>query len=195
MLCSYSQFMDGDDMKDHDDTPRGSNDQWRLTPSLLDPNSFAFASFANQPPGYYTPTSGGTSALYHSQAGDLHTPGFSLGLGTPLSLPTSEVPLHGGQVSTAPMHAFHAQVMAPHMFQNENPFAFQSHQAFAPHQFSHQPADYDPMQQTQEDSPLDGVQDGMHVDLSMQDHSPVLTFPQHLDGAMHPPLVQQPMEK
>lgn len=45
-----------DDIKDLDLTSRGSNEPWGFTPSLLDPNSFAFSQFANQPPQYYTPT-------------------------------------------------------------------------------------------------------------------------------------------
>ena len=36
---------------------------FRFTPSLLDPNSSAFAAFAAQPPGYYTPTPTGSSTL------------------------------------------------------------------------------------------------------------------------------------
>src|SRR5579871_1810425 len=85
-----------EDIKDQDPTPRAQHEPWRFTPSLLDPNSFAFSAFANQPPGYYTPTPGGTNTLYHNQAGDLHTPGMGIGmgLGTPLSLPTSADGLH-----------------------------------------------------------------------------------------------------
>src|SRR3954467_9216813 len=76
-------------------TPKPFTDQWRLTPSLMDPNSLAFSAFANQPPGYYTPTPGGFNTLWHSSAaGDLHTPG-ALGLNTPLSLPHSMHALHG----------------------------------------------------------------------------------------------------
>jgi hypothetical protein len=53
---------------DMDPTPKaGAN--FRFTPSLLDPNSSAFAAFANQPPGYYTPTPGGST--YALQSYDL----------------------------------------------------------------------------------------------------------------------------
>ena len=76
-------------MKDHDSTSHGNQDPWRFTPSLMDTNSFAFASLANQSPGYYTPTPGGTHTWYHNRAGDLHTPGMAMGIGTPLSLPTT----------------------------------------------------------------------------------------------------------
>jgi hypothetical protein len=135
-----------DDLKDQDPTPRGNAEPWRFTPSLLDPNSFAFTSFANQPPGYYTPTPGGTNTLYHSQAGDLHTPGFSFGLGTPLSLPTSEGGVHAGQIApTAHLHGFNHHALNSHHFQNVNPFAMQPQhsQSFAPHQFTHQPSAFD----------------------------------------------------
>ena len=49
---------------DLDPTPKASTEvQFRFTPSLLDPNSSAFVAFAAQPPGYYTPTPGGSSTL------------------------------------------------------------------------------------------------------------------------------------
>ncbi|KAF2968918.1 hypothetical protein GQX73_g4704 [Xylaria multiplex] len=92
------QHVGQDAFRDQDPTPRASGAEWRFTPSLLDPNSFSFSTFANQPPGYYTPTPGGTNTLYHPQAGDLHTPSLGLGMGlhTPLSLPTSDGAIHAG---------------------------------------------------------------------------------------------------
>lgn len=185
------QFPDHEDIKDQDPTPRGSNEPWRFTPSLLDPNSFAFASFANQPPGYYTPTPGG-STLYHSQAGDLHTPGFSFGLGTPLSLPTSEGGVHIGQTSTGQLQGFHPHALGAHHFQNPNPFALQPHPTFAPHHFSHQPSAFEPLAPTHDESPMDNV---VATDVEMQGQSPVLTFPsQTYDENIRPTLTQQPHE-
>ncbi|KAF1984034.1 hypothetical protein K402DRAFT_423116 [Aulographum hederae CBS 113979] len=181
----------GDDLKDLDPTPRGSNEQWRFTPSLMDPNSFAFSSFANQPPGYYTPTPGGTNTLYHNQAGDLHTPGFSMGLGTPLSMPTSENAIHVGQQSGAPMHDFHG--MAPQVFHNPNPFTMQQHHSFAPHHFTHQPDMFHGMEQHHEESHMDQ----MHSDVEMHERSPVMSFPhqpQTFETTMRPPPVQQSNE-
>jgi len=190
--CKYSQFPDHEDIKDQDPTPRGSNEPWRFTPSLLDPNSFAFASFANQPPGYYTPTPGG-STLYHSQAGDLHTPGFSFGLGTPLSLPTSEGGVHVGQTSTGQLQGFHPHALGAHHFQNPNPFTLQPHPTFAPHHFSHQPPAFEPLAPTHDESPMDNV---VATDVEMQGQSPVLTFPsQTYDENIRPTLTQQPHEK
>lgn len=185
-------YGDPEDIKDQDPTPRASNEPWRFTPSLLDPNSFAFASFANQPPGYYTPTPGGTNTIYHSQAGDLHTPGFSFGLGTPLSLPTSEGALHVGQTSAAPLHGFHPHAIAPPHFQTPNPFGLHQAQTFAPHQFTHAPSAFDPMGQQHEDSPMDS----MPVDVEMQEQSPVLSFPpQNYEETIRPPPLHQPLEK
>lgn len=195
------QFGDLDSIKDQDPTPRGNTEQWRFTPSLLDPNSFAFASFANQPPGYYTPTPGGTNTIYHSQAGDLHTPGFSFGLGTPLSLPTSEAGLHAGQPGTAShLHGFNPHALNHH-FANQNPFGFPPPQqqhggpAFAPHQFSHHPAPFEhaALAQSHQDSPMDNVMS----DVEMQEQSPRVgyatthrTFP----DAIAPALPQQPSQ-
>jgi hypothetical protein len=163
------------DLKDLDPTPRANADQWRFTPSLLDPNSFAFSQFANQPPGYYTPTPGGTNTIYHPQAGDLHTPGFTLGLGTPLSMPTAEA---GVQIGNSPQQAFEHQTLAPHVFQNPNPFAFQHHQqpqhhqqTFAPHQFTHQPSHFEPFQHHVESQKMDEYP----VDVEMQEQ-PVDAF-------------------
>ncbi|RDA87021.1 hypothetical protein CP532_3207 [Ophiocordyceps camponoti-leonardi (nom. inval.)] len=80
---------DHEPFRDHDPTPRASHEPWRFTPSILD--NYSFSSFANPGHGYYTPTPGGANTLFHSQAGDLHTPTLSMvpGLGTPLSMPTS----------------------------------------------------------------------------------------------------------
>ncbi|KAI4955578.1 hypothetical protein J4E91_001439 [Alternaria rosae] len=175
-----SRQLDHEDIKDQDPTPRGNNEPWRFTPSLLDPNSFAFTSFANQPPGYYTPTPGGTNTLYHSQAGDLHTPGFSFGLGTPLSLPTSEGALHAGQVAPANhLHGFNPHALGSHHFQNVNPFGMQTQhsQSFAPHQFTHQPSAFDQgnMTQTHQDSSMDN----MVPEVEMQEQSPLIGYAPH----------------
>lgn len=187
---------DQDDIKDQDPTPRGNHEPWRFTPSLLDPNSFAFTSFANQPPGYYTPTPGGTNTLYHSQAGDLHTPGFSFGLGTPLSLPTSEGALHAGQ--TAP--AAHLQGFNPHAlgthhhFQNVNPFGnqLQHPQSFAPHQFTHAPSAFDhaPLAHSHEGSGMSSIA----ADVEMQEQSPLIGYAPHSydAAAVAPPPPPQP---
>ncbi|KAK5092509.1 hypothetical protein LTR70_001911 [Exophiala xenobiotica] len=113
-----------DSTKETGTTPKPFSD-WRLTPSLMDPNSYAFAAFANQPPGYYTPTPGGFNTLWHSSAaGDLHTPG-ALGMNTPLSLPQS-------------MHAMHASDPTMH-FGHFNPQMLHPQQAFqdAFHPHSH----------------------------------------------------------
>lgn len=169
---------DHEDIKNQDPTPRGTHEPWRFTPSLLDPNSFAFSSFANQPPGYYTPTPGGTNTLYHSQAGDLHTPGFSFGLGTPLSLPTSEGALHAGHnVATGQLHAFNPHALGSHHFQNVNPFALQQTQqaqSFAPHQFSHQPSAFDHtgLVPSHEEQSMDS----MVPELDMQEQSPLIGY-------------------
>lgn len=189
---TYSPFGEGDDIKDLDPTPRASHEPWRFTPSMLDPNSFAFHTFANQPPGYYTPTPGGTNTLYHHQAGDLHTPsGFTMGLGTPLSMPTSEGAVHAVQHTTAGMAPFTA--MAPHSFENPNPFSLPSHgqhhpqeASFAPHQFHHHDTFH----------PMDSHADAQHMaaissDVEMHEGSPVLAFPpQSFGTAMHAPMFQ-----
>lgn len=140
--------------KEQDATPKPFTDVWRFTPSIMDPNSFAFSAFANQPPGYYTPTPGGFGTLYHPQAGDLHTPG--MGMNTPLSLPHS---IHGLHAQDPLMHLQHFN---PHLLQHPHVFHDPFHQqgplhvppppqpqAFAPQQFlQHQDSGYVAMDDT-----------------------------------------------
>ncbi|KAG5917580.1 hypothetical protein E4U42_007197 [Claviceps africana] len=149
--------LDHDVFRDQDSTPRASHEPWRFTPSFLDPNSYAFNAFANAPPGYYTPTPGGSNTLFHSQAGDLHTPTLGAGgIGTPLSMPTS-----GDAVQSAAtvldMAGF--QALPPHHFHHFNPFIQgaqqppQPHpQVYAPSSFVHHDTGYETMEQ-----------DGSHV--------------------------------
>ena len=133
-------FDNVDDSKEQDSTPKPFHDSWRLTPSLMDPNSYAFSHFANQPPGYYTPTPGGFNTLYHPQAGDLHTPG--MGIHTPLSMPHSVHSIHAPDPTMHHLQNFNPQML--HHQQFHDPFA-QHHQqqSFAPHQFlQHQDSGY-----------------------------------------------------
>lgn len=116
----------------------------------------SFANFANAPPGYYTPTPGGTNTLFHPQAGDLHTPtmGLGMGLGTPLSMPNS-----GDVMHSAPGHAVvdmaGFQPLPAHPFHHFNPFiqAPPPQQSFAPSSFVHQDTGYETMDQ--DGSPMD----------------------------------------
>ncbi|KAI0401935.1 CP2 transcription factor-domain-containing protein [Xylaria palmicola] len=132
--------------RDQDPTPRASGAEWRFTPSLLGPDSFSFSNFANQPPGYYTPTPGGTNTLYHPQAGDLHTPslGLTMGLNTPLSLPTSDGAIHAGPGLMEIPQFQHP--IASH-FQPFNPFIQPAPQqpSFAPSSFLHHDTGYETM--------------------------------------------------
>ncbi|KAI1088873.1 CP2 transcription factor-domain-containing protein [Rostrohypoxylon terebratum] len=142
--------------RDQDPTPRASGAEWRFTPSMMDPNSFTFSNFANQPPGYYTPTPGGTNTIYHPQAGDLHTPsmGLGMGLGTPLSLPTTEGAIQAGPAMMDLTQFHHG--MPPHHFpQHFNPFIQPTppQPTFAPSSFVHQDTGYETMDH--DGSPLD----------------------------------------
>ncbi|CZR57562.1 related to transcription factor BOM [Phialocephala subalpina] len=184
-----------EDFKDLDPTPRAQHEPWRFTPSLLDPNSFAFSAFANQPPGYYTPTPGGTNTLYHNQAGDLHTPGMGMGmgLGTPLSLPTSAEAMHTHAMMDMSAYGHH---VPPH-FQNYNPFSnpnqhpqqHQQHQqqtSFAPSSFVHQDTGYETMEQ--DGSPMDDDTRIGPMDSNIQHQSPMMSFqPQHYNMAQAMP--------
>ncbi|KAJ9148552.1 CP2 transcription factor [Pleurostoma richardsiae] len=180
--------------RDQDPTPRATNDPWRFTPSLLDPNSFSFTTFANQPPGYYTPTPGGTNTLYHPQAGDLHTPtlGFGMGLGTPLSMPTSEAALHSGP-SMMDVAGFHPGIH-PHQFQHFSPFVqpAPAQPSFAPSTFVHQDTGYETMDQDGSPMDSDPSEERMgSIENTFQSQSPVMgyqagQFGMPMSSAMHP---------
>ncbi|KIV96759.1 hypothetical protein PV10_00580 [Exophiala mesophila] len=144
------------DVKDPDATPKPFTDSWRFTPSLMDPNSFAFSAFANQPPGYYTPTPGGFGTLYHPQAGDLHTPG--MGMNTPLSLPHS---IHGLHAHDSIMQLQHFN---PHFLHNPHPFQDVFSQQHPVHSMAqHQPQTYAPQQFLQhQDSGYVAMDDSPH---------------------------------
>lgn len=112
--------MDADDRKGSDMTPK-SFDSWGLTPSLMDPNSFAFTSFASQPPAYYTTTpDGNANAMGLSgpatQAGDMRTPGMPMNLLSPLSVPHTA----GSHEHSAMSHSSIPMDMA---FSTNHPFA------------------------------------------------------------------------
>ncbi|KAK3677235.1 hypothetical protein LTR78_002773 [Recurvomyces mirabilis] len=191
-LNSRSLEVQSHDMKDADPNARGSHEAWNfggsgLTPSMMDPNSHSFNMFANQMPGYYTPTPGGTNTLYHSQAGDLHTPGFVMGgLGTPLSMPTSEGGLHAGHAHA--FNAFHPDMphqMQHQQFQNVDPFHVQQQHAFPPHHFTHHPS-FEGLEGPIGESPLDDL--GMDAPLQPKHHSPEMLFQPHsMRKAMQPP--------
>ncbi|KAI5863785.1 CP2 transcription factor-domain-containing protein [Durotheca rogersii] len=154
-----------DVFRDQDPTPRASGAEWRFTPSMLDPNSFSFGTYANQAPGYYTPTPGGTNTVYHPQAGELHAPavGIPMGLGTPLSLPTSEGAIQAGP-AMMDLAQFHQGMQAPPPFQQPfNPFIQPTppQPAFAPSTFVHHDTGYETMDH--DGSPFDSDSHEEHI--------------------------------
>ncbi|KAL8812371.1 MAG: hypothetical protein Q9200_001097 [Gallowayella weberi] len=125
-------------------------EDWRLTPSYMDANSFAFHSLANQTPGYCSPTTGGNGAYYHNKAGDLHTPNLGFNLGTPLSLPQSE---NRGVAATAfDLQGFQPNFLESHGFQTSNNFC--GPQAFAPSSYLHQESTFDTMDASNNNTPI-----------------------------------------
>lgn len=111
----------------------------------MDPNSFQFMALANQPPGYYTPTPGGMTTIYHHQAGDLHTP-LGYNLVTPISIPNTLSAGFAGPNGELQVNHYPQQQFMPQHF---NPFA---QQTFAPSAFMHRDSAYDPMDRSDESS-------------------------------------------
>ena len=68
-------------------TPRAKDDQWGLTPSLLDPTLLGFNLLGNHPGAPSSPASANT--LYHRAAGDLHLANVAMNVLTPTCAPTS----------------------------------------------------------------------------------------------------------
>lgn len=180
----FRQFANHEGNKHHD-AGLGESDQWRLTPSMLDTNSFAFTSFANQhSEGFTTPTpGGGMGSVFHNQAGDLHTPGMGFGLGTPLSISTSEG--HSNSASAIDMHGFH-----PHLLQSQpysNPTLFAQQQSYAPSSFVHQDSGYETMHGRHNGLPSEDMAES-------HDGSNFAAFPTtSYDNVPVPPM--QPIEK
>ncbi|KAL9605674.1 MAG: hypothetical protein Q9179_001139 [Wetmoreana sp. 5 TL-2023] len=117
------------------------NDEWRLTPSFMDANSFAFASLPNQTPGYCTPGTSGTGTYYHNKAGDLHTPNLDFHLGTPLSLPHSEGRSHAA--TAFDVRGFQPNFLESHEFQAAEHFG--APQTFVSSSFLHQDSGFGTM--------------------------------------------------
>ena len=168
----YRNFAEDDDGKSHGHgASRGANEPWRFTPSLFDSNPFAFGAYPNQSTGYYTPTPGGLNTLYHSQAGDLHTPGMAIHLGTPLSMPMSESSMHVGP--SLEMHGFHPQLFQANAFASQSHYASQA--SYAPSSFVHQDSGYEAM----DGSPGNelGIQTDGQQDLSFALHNMPANMP------------------
>lgn len=148
------------------------HEQGCLTPSLLDPESVAFASIANQPPCYYNPTPSGTNILYHSQAGDLHTT-----VETPLFMPSTKSALEVAQTSEA-MQDFQPETITLPPSQNLDFFApypqVTQSQSFVTYEPTNQSVTFESMDQTQEKPPSGS----MPVDVKMQEWISALKFTQ-----------------
>lgn len=104
-------------------------------------------TMANQPPGYYTPTPGGITTIYHHQAGDLHTP-LGYNMVTPISIANT---LSAGFPSgtNGEMTVNHYPNPQQFMPQQFNPYA---QQTFAPSAFVNRDPGYDPMDRSEESS-------------------------------------------
>lgn len=141
--------MDEHDMKfSSERTPRNISDLG-FTPSWMDPSAMPMMSLAGQHPGFYTPNSGGMGAIFHSQAGDLHTPTLGLHQMTPLSLsnPVAANPQMG-------MEQFNPQYLAQHM-PEMNPYVQQA--SYAPSAFMHREPNFDAMDESVDDASLNGL--------------------------------------
>jgi hypothetical protein len=117
-----------------------------LTPSWIESASYAMMPPANQHTSFYAPTLSGMGAMFHNQAGDLHTP-TGMHLVTPLSGMQAVYNHHS--VSFEP---FHPGFMDP--VNDMNPYAQQS--SYAPSVFMHRDSGYDSMDDTLDESLNDG---------------------------------------
>ncbi|KAL2268490.1 hypothetical protein VTJ83DRAFT_3336 [Remersonia thermophila] len=156
-------------LKDHDETPRATNDAWRFTPSLLDAANFPLASFGSIPG--ILPTPGGTDTLYHPQAGFLHTPnlGFGMGFATPRSMSNSDGIVHPANetMELSAFNNYHPLQFQPfsHFMHNSDPSQNPSYAPVSLHDARHEAMDMD----------VDHSNGRLgSVDSSVRDPSPVL---------------------
>ncbi|CAI7635821.1 unnamed protein product [Penicillium glandicola] len=130
-------------------TPRNMQ-ELGLTPSWMESASFSMMPLPNQLPGFYTPTSAGMGAMFHNQAGDLHTP-TGMHLLNPLSGMSS---IHNHHSNG--FEPFHPQFMNPVHDMNQ----YTQQPSYAPSAFMHRDIAYDAMDDSLDDSALNDA----HVD-------------------------------
>lgn len=134
-------------------TPRNLSDLG-FTPSWIDPSAMPLMSLASQHPGFYTPNSGGMGAIFHNQAGDLHTPTLGMNMITPLSLSNPAV---GAQPNHQPgMEQFNQQYLAQHMSEMGS---YVQPASYAPSAFMHRESGFDAMDESVDGSSLNGTAD------------------------------------
>jgi hypothetical protein len=104
---------------DMDPTPKATGAGFRFTPSLLDPNSSAFAAFAAQPPGYYTPTPGGSTMGFQSYELNINS---NFGTDTPDSLTHPSQTMSSSLFQPHPNHLDHQNYMhfRPHPYAQDS---------------------------------------------------------------------------
>ncbi|KAJ5158563.1 CP2 transcription factor, partial [Penicillium coprophilum] len=127
-------------------TPRNMH-ELGLTPSWMESASYSMMPSANHHPGFYTPTSGGMGAMFHNQAGDLHTP-TGMHLINPLSGMSAIHNYH-----SSGFEPFHPQFM--NSLHDMNQYTQQP--SYAPSAFMHRDPGYDAMDDTLDDSSLNGA--------------------------------------
>ncbi|KAJ5215334.1 uncharacterized protein N7498_001741, partial [Penicillium cinerascens] len=130
--------MDKHDLKiSNDRTPRNLQDL-NFTPSWINPD--LMMSLAGH---FYTPGSGGRGTVFHSQAGDLHTPTLDLNMTTSLSLSN---PMAGTQPTHQPyFDQFNQQYLAQHMAGRN---LYGGVESYAPSAFIHRDSGYDTMHES-----------------------------------------------
>lgn len=163
-------------MKFHNQrTPRNLQDL-NFSPSWMDPTAMQMmSSFAGQHPGFYTPNSAGMGAVFHNEAGDLHTPTAGLNMITPLSVSNA---MPGSQQGHHPMH-MDQQLQQQYLSQQMpdiNPYIQQS--SFAPSAFMHRDS-FDAMDESGDNQSLPSLPaDQASIVTSSTDHSNGLSYAQ-----------------
>ena len=157
----------------------GEQDSWRLTPSMLDSSSLQFTNYQHNESTHFGNTTHMPDGMFHSKAGDLHTPNFSFQLGTPLTSsdmipPTSAVDHHG--------YDFNLAGQSHNFSSHEMNF---SHQSFAPSAFVHRDSGYDSLTLGQQSSSIgSAAPDAAHLDgRKMSQHHAWLPNAMHMQSS------------
>ncbi|KAL4946147.1 hypothetical protein BDV06DRAFT_160595 [Aspergillus oleicola] len=149
-LAQASKFPMDTDMELDSAAPPTQDAQF-MAP-MVDPNSVQFINPLNQLHGYHTPNSGNLSAGYHSPAGDLHTPGMSLSMITPLSLSQhGQMPANSAGM---PIDPYSQHFISP-PFQNPQSFAPQV--TFVPNEFVQGEMGFDAVDESLDEGSLQDV--------------------------------------
>lgn len=151
---SHRTVMDGDDPSKAQDPTAKVPEQWSLTPSLLDPESYAFSTLASQSPAYYNTTPTAIGLPNQRQPTDIPTPNMAMNMLTPHLIPNNTGSIDPASISNPAMDMAVQQPYVSHMGHGADPFGQQS---FHPGSLMHRNSDLSTLEQSTDESAYGGM--------------------------------------